>query len=341
MHHPKHFWMFKNMIELGESRGWKFLILVAKKDILEELLSGSGFNYCYIGESQPTLIKKIIQYVKYLCKSYTYSRKFKPDIFIGQAFIHFALVAKFLRLPFIIYEDTEEASILHNLTIPFCKNIITPNCFTKNLGKKHVRIKSIFEFAYLHPNYFKPNIKTLDLIGVEKDETYVVVRFVSWQAHHDLGQSVINTKEKIRIIKEIEKYAKVFISSESILPDKLKEYSIKVPPSRMHDILYYAKLYFGESPTMTAESAILGTPSICLSSWAKQLGNIRYLEEIGLIKAYETEQHKFALANALEWLKNKKIKDIWQMRLKNKLKFNNDVTNDMVERLGAHAKDDE
>ena len=338
MHHPKQFWMFKNVIEVGQNRGWDFLILVAKKDILEELLSSSGFNYCYIGESQPTLIKKIIEHVKYLCKTYYYSRKFKPDVFIGQAFVHFALISKIRRLPFIIYEDTEDASILHNLVIPFCKNIITPNCFNKDLGRKQIRIKSIFEFSYLHPNYFKPNIKTLDLIGIGNNEKFVIIRFVSWEAHHDIGQKRISNRTKLRIIKKIERYAKVLISSEGILPRKLNKYRINLPPSKIHDILFYSTLYFGESPTMAAESAILGTPSICLSSWATKLGNIQYLSNTGLIKAYDTDQQELALANALELLKNKKVKKEWQEHLNTILKNNIDVNSDMVDRLSAISK---
>jgi len=338
MQHPKHFWMFKNLILAGRKKGWNFLVLAAKKDILEELLSSSDFNYCYIGENQPTLIKKIIEYVKYLYKTYYYSRKFRPDVFIGQAFVHFALISKIHRLPFIIYEDTEDASILHNLTIPFCKNIITPNYFTRNLGRKQIRIKSIFEFAYLHPNYFKPNSETLNLIGIGNNEKFVIIRFISWQAHHDFGQKRFTTKTKIEMIKKIEKYAKVFISSEGILPNKLKKYKIILPPTKMHDVLYYAALYIGESPTMTAESAILGTPSICLSSWAKELGNIKYLGKTDLIKAFKTDQQELALAKALEWLKNKKIKEKWQTRLNIILKNNIDVTSDMVDRLSSISR---
>ena len=38
LHHPKQFWLFKNLIIYGNKKGWEFKILISKKDVLEELL---------------------------------------------------------------------------------------------------------------------------------------------------------------------------------------------------------------------------------------------------------------------------------------------------------------
>ena len=66
MHHPKQFWMFKNLIASGQKKGWEFLILASKKDILEDLLKYSGFEYCIIGQNQPSIFRKIIdQYCRF------------------------------------------------------------------------------------------------------------------------------------------------------------------------------------------------------------------------------------------------------------------------------------
>ena len=61
---------------------------------------------------------------------------------------------------------------------------------------------------------------------------------------------------KRRIVKKISKYAKVFISSEGELPDELIKYKIHIKPEYMHHALSQASLFYGESATMAAESAV-------------------------------------------------------------------------------------
>ena len=50
-----------------------------------------------------------------------------------------------------------------------------------------------------------------------------------------------------------------------------------LPPHRIHDAVAFASLLVGDSQSMAAESAILGVPSVRLSSWC---GRIPYLVEI-------------------------------------------------------------
>ena len=75
MHHPKQYWMFKNLIIAGQKKGWEFLILASKKDVLEDLLKNSGFKYKVIGQNQPSIFKKIIELLKHIYFTYKYSKK--------------------------------------------------------------------------------------------------------------------------------------------------------------------------------------------------------------------------------------------------------------------------
>ena len=79
------------------------------------------------------------------------------------------------------------------------------------MGKKHIRFKGFFELAYLHPNNFKPDISVLDDLGMDINDKYVVIRFVSWNAHHDIGHKGMSLEIKKKLIKELEKHAKIFI----------------------------------------------------------------------------------------------------------------------------------
>jgi len=262
MHHPKQFWMFKNLILAGQKKGWEFMVIVSEKDILKDLLKSAGFKFYIIGKNRPTILRKCLEFFKYFYNTYRYSKKFKPDVYIAQTLPHFGFVSTLRGADYYIFEDTEKVSILHSITIPFCTSVFTPDCFEKELGEKQIRIDTYFELLYLHPNYFTPDPSVLEYLKVKKDEKYVIMRFVSWNASHDIGHSGLSLEMKRKAVKEFSKYAKVFISSEGELPEDLKQYQIKIPLERMHDALAFATLLYGESSTMASECACLGTPAI-------------------------------------------------------------------------------
>lgn len=330
MHHPKHFWMFRNLILAGQQRGWEFTILVSKKDVLEDLLKWSGFTYYVIGENQPNMARKIAEFFKYVYYTCKYSAKFKPDVYIGQALPHFGFLAALRSASYFIYEDTEYVSILHKLTVPFCTAVVTPKSFKKKLGAKQVHINSNFELAYLHPNNFTPNPQVLEDIGVNYDEKFAVIRFVSWHAYHDIGENGIAIESKINTVKEISKYAKVFITSEGPLPDALAKYRLDISPEKMHHVLHYAHLCYGESPTMTTESVMVGTPAICISSWAHDLGNFGELMQHGLIMCFAPGDEHIALEKAIIWLTDEVTNQKWNERRKEFLNEKMDVAAFMI-----------
>ncbi len=85
---------------------------------------------------------------------------------------------------------------------------------------------------YLHSNYFKPNRDITNILNVVENEKYVIMRFVSWNAHHDVGQKGLNIATKRNLIKTLSKYAKVFISSEDSLPDEFRPWQISISPRK-------------------------------------------------------------------------------------------------------------
>ena len=125
------------------------------------------------------------------------------------------------------------------------------------------------ELSYLHPNYFKPNKDILNHLKLGVNDRFTFIRFVSWKANHDVGHNGISIENKFLAVKEFEKYGKVFISSEELLPSKFDKYLIKIPKHLIHSVLFYASLVYGESATMASESAVLGTPSIYIDDDGK------------------------------------------------------------------------
>jgi predicted glycosyltransferase len=273
--HPAHVHLFKNFIWEMEKRGHEVLITDRDKEILLDLLNAYGFEYITISKEGKNLSGLAIELLKRDYKLFNIARSYKPDLLIGLLSENLAHIGKLLRIPSVMFTDTEHAKLANMLTLPFTDVILTPSCYKKDLGKKQIRYNGYHELAYLHPNYFTPNPAVLDEIGLSKDDTFIILRFVSWSASHDVGQHGI--KNKIELVRELERYGQVFITSEGGLPKELEKYKIKVSPEKLHDLLYYASLYVGESPTIATESAILGVPAVLVSSWAYKAGNMEEL----------------------------------------------------------------
>ena len=136
---------------------------------------------------------------------------------------------------------------------------------------------------------------------------------------------------KYRVVKELSSYGKVFISSETDIPLELNKYKIDIPPEKMHDALAFASLYFGESPTMTTESALLGTPAVCVSSWAHNCGNFECLRKHNLIYCFEPHNERSALDAGISVLKNDESKKEWLEKRKNLLDETIDVNEFVID----------
>jgi len=206
--------------------------------------------------------------------------------------------------------------------VPFFEQIIWI-CPDLNLvGLSHVT----FDGSKIKANASPKKSQTQQL-GLKEGDPFIIVRFVSWQASHDVGHHGI--LDKSGLVKKLEEYGRVLITSEGSLPNELKSYRINASPEKIHDLLYYALLYFGDSPTMTTESALLGTPGICVSSWACNCGNFKDLSsKYDLLFCYNNEG--IALNKAIELLRTNNIKDDWKTKREKMLKDKIDVTMFMV-----------
>ena len=323
--HPAHVHLFKNFAWEMEKREHKVLFTTRDKEMTVYLLKQYGFEYLSLGKHYKTLKGKIWGLIKYDFLMYNITRKFKPDIFLSHGSIYAAHIAFLFRKPHISLEDTGNMEQIR-LYKPFTKIILTSYSFHKNLGKKQIRYDGYHELAYLHPNYFTPDPSTLELLGVSKNEKYVIMRFVAWSASHDIGRSGLSLDMKRKTVKELSKYAKVFISSESELPDELKKHQIKIPPERMHDALAFATLFVGEGATIASECAMLGTPAIYVNSLTA--GTIEEQERYGLL--YSFRNSNGVLEKALELINTHELEQEWQKRRQKMLSDKIDVTAFMV-----------
>ena len=335
--HPKHVHFRKNVITNLLNNGHEVKIVARKKDITLQLLDAYGFDYEVVGTNYKGLIKKAYSMIKSDIKLFNIARKFKPDILVGGS-PYLAHVSRFIGKPHIGFTDTENATLVNWLSNPFSDVICTPSCYKGKIDpKKHVRYNGYEELAYLLPNYFKPDSSILDNLGLKSDDKYIIIRFVAWDASHDISdKGFINKKEVIDTLKQ---YGKLFISSEEKLPLEYQNYKIDLPPEKIHHLMYYATLFIGESASMACESAILGTPAIFVST--SRRGYTDELEEkYGLVYTFSDHVHgqAQALDKAIELLTNDRTKQEWARRRDIMLSEKIDVTDFIVDLILNYPK---
>lgn len=325
--HPGHVHYFRNFVKEMEKKGHEFLILARDKEVTFKLLDFYNIPYKQRGKGGKGFIGKLLYILIADFRILRYAVRFKPYIFLSFSSTYAGHVAFLLNKPHIVFDDTEHANLEHIMYKPFAKAIITPSCFYKNLGQKQIFFNGYMELCYLHPNQFVPNQDVLDLLQVSKNKKYIIVRFVSWEASHDFGQHGLDYNSKLKIVQELSKYTRVFISSESTIPKELEKFRISIPPQKLHDALSFASLYLGEGGTTASEAAILGVPALYINS-LPLMGYLKDEKEAGLL--FHLNKSEDVLLKAKEILNMENSKENFHEKRQKLIKEKIDVTAFMV-----------
>lgn len=328
--HPAHVHLFKHLAWEMQSKGHIILFTCRDKEFEIQLLSKYGFKFINFGKKFKSTLGKLFGMLVFDFKELMAAIKFKPDIFISHGSIYAAHAAWLIRKPHIAMEDTYNFEQI-KLYLPFTKHVLTSDYKHPLKTKKLIKYSGYHELAYLHPNRFTPDKSILKQLGVEEGEKYVIIRFVSWNASHDLGHKGISYENKLSAIEEFEKYAKVFISSEGKLSPDLERYRIKMQPEKMHDALAFASFIFGESSTMAEEAAMLGVPSIYLFNDSTFYTSHLEKDYQIMFNYSESDSDQLkAINHGIDLLQSVNIKNIWLEKRKRMLEQKIDVTAFMV-----------
>ena len=262
LNHPTDFHFFREFIIESRQKGMSMYITVKQRQYLPELLKFHDVPYILKGKRAYTFWGKLIGLLREIYQLYLLARAIKPEVFISFASPYAAITGRLLRIPVIGFDDTECNPLLHQITPRFSDLIITPRCFQKSFGRKHIRFEGYKESVYLKEIFLEKNLYANEIPEPDQKEPFILVRFVSYHATHELGKKGLSPEEKEEIVHRLKQYHRVYISSEGPLPEKLKIFELKAPPAHIHHLLKNAVLYFGESTTMAAEAALLGTSAI-------------------------------------------------------------------------------
>lgn len=281
INHPGQVHLFMPLARRTIQNGGKVLFTARDKDVTLRLLETSGLPYVVCSKRGKGTLALFWELFCKTRRIISEAKKFCPDVIVSLGSPPAAWAAAFLRIPHIALEDTEHSTEQALLYLPFTRFVLTSTAFRRDLGKKQIRYHGYHELAYLHPKYFIPNPEIIAAMGLSPDKPYSVVRFVSWQASHDIGCHGLDANRQRELIETLAASGPVVLTSEAPLPAELQKHCLIPPPEHIHHVLAFARLYVGEGATMASEAAMLGTPAIYTNPLSA--GTLEEQERYGLL----------------------------------------------------------
>jgi len=280
--HPAHVHVFKNFLRLATARGDEVAITARHKEVTTQLLDAYGFEYEVLSSQREGTVGLATEWATRTPKLGRIARRFKPDVMIGIMGVSIAPVGRILRVPSVVFYDTEVAKRTNAVVYPLATNVVTPDCYEGERRSNQTTYAGYHELAYLHPNRFVPDPNRLAAYGLDADRSYAVVRFVGQDSSHDGDEVAIGDDAKASMVSALAQAGSVVVSSERSLPASIRQYRLEGPVEDIHHVLAQASVVVGESATMASEAAVVGTPSIFLGQTSRGYVN-ELADRYGLI----------------------------------------------------------
>jgi hypothetical protein len=331
--HPAHVHLLKYFIWTMKEQGHKIIVTVRDIPAAKRLLKIYNIDYIQFGSKSFSLIGKAFKQLVYDKLILDLVKEHNIEIGIGTS-LTIAQVSRISKMKSFILDDDDSAvqPLFTKFVHPCADYLISPDVLNFERKKKnHITYAGYHELAYLHPDRFIPDSSVLEESGIKKGEDFFILRFNAFKAHHDFGIKGISNENKHKLINLLKENGKIFITTEKDIDSEFEEYRLKVAPDKIHSLLYYAKMFIGDSQTMTSEAAVLGTPSFRCNSFA---GRISYLNEeeykYGLAFGFKPTEFEFMIRIIKQYLRVNNLKDIWQRKRKKMLTDKIDVTSFFV-----------
>jgi predicted glycosyltransferase len=345
IHHPAQAHFFRYIVSELEAQGHEVRVCVRDKEVATDLLEAFDIDHRVLARmadsySLPGLLASQVGYLARLVRE---ARRFDPDVITSIGGVEIAYVAPLAGARSVAFNDSEGMPV-HDVSLPLVDVICTPRAYHRDFGSRHVRYDGYHELAYLHPDRFRPSADRLREAGLEPGEPYFVLRFVAWQANHDMGKQGLSPATKRELADSLSEHGAVYITSEADLPREFEQYRTPIPPELAHDLLAFADLYVGDSQTMTTEAALLGTPAVRSNSFVGDgdMSNFVELEERYEL-LYNRADDREALELVERLLADPTTEETWQRRRERLLADKIDVTEfavDVIEQEGRKAPGD-
>lgn len=315
--HPGQVHLFRHVIGLLKQKNHKVTVTVKEIPAVIKLLDAYNIPYISLGKKFDSVFLKGLSQLKFNYNLLRIARREKVDISIGSS-ITITHVSVFHKMKAVVLDDDDaEAVRLFSLFAhPFADCILSPSALShQRKGQKELVYSGTHELFYLHPNYFLADSTVIEEVGLEKDQPFFIVRFVSGKAYHDKGEKWMSVSQKLKLIELLEHHGKVFITTEREIEPEFRKWQLQIPPERIHHLMFYASLFVGDSQTMTSEAAILGTPAVKCNTFAHILSVPNMLEEkYDLCYSFQPYEFESMLIKISDLLAMADLKNIWRQK---------------------------
>ncbi|PKI13058.1 hypothetical protein [Colwellia sp. 12G3] len=285
--HPSQFWMMKALYDTAPS-DVEIQWFIRDKDVTKKLIDSFEIPYTLVSKAQRGIIGNAFELALNIFKFLLFSKKNKIDIWLSK-YGAVNIAAWILNQPNISFndDDADIVPLIAYTSYPFANKVLCTN-WTRmvKFESKAVFYPSFHELFYLHPNRFTKDLnKVLSNLNMRELQPYVIIRLSSLEAHHDVTAEGISADLLRTIIKMIGNEYQVYISSEKDISPEFSRYQLKIEAGDMHHILAFSNACIADSQTMIAEAAILGIPSLRISTFSKKIGYLQELERRGLCQS--------------------------------------------------------
>lgn len=331
--HPAHIHLFRNAMKIWQSHGHSVVVTTRDKDVTLDLLEAYGLPYHVVSKARKGTLGLAIEMLEHDLGVLRAAIQHRSRFLIGTS-VSITHVAPLIGAKSIVFneDDASVAKSFVRLSYPFGHLIVTPKVLKEDHGKKHITYEGYQKLAYLHPNQFSPDPSIKEKLGLMPEERYFLLRFVSHRAAHDVGEYGMGRDLRLRMIDFLNQYGRVFITSESDLPEEISSYQIRINPAEIHHVLAFASVFIGDSQSMAVEAALLGTPSLRINSFADRCSVLQELHnKYKLCYSLFPSEEEQIFSLLKQWLGDENLRATWHQKRQKMLAEKIDVTPWMVD----------
>ena len=276
--HPSQLWLLHALVEeLDEAI--QPLWYLRDKDVMRALAESLNITPMYCSRSATGMAGTALELLRTIPVVRRESRHRRIKLWIskyGAANIG-AFAAGVSSLSF-NDDDYDVVPLVAWTSYPFARAILATSVTRMGpFSHKALRYRGFHELFYLHPSRFTPDPTVSSELSIDTTQPLALLRLSALRAHHDRGAIGISPQLLRDIVGRLVSTHRIVISSETDIPGEFDQFRLSIPPHRMHHVLARADVVIGDSQTVSAEAAVLGTPSVRINTF---VGRISYLEEL-------------------------------------------------------------
>lgn len=294
--HPAHVHVLRNLRGELMSRGHDVIVTSRNKDVAVDLLDAYAIPHTVLSAQRSGAIGLGSELARRTTRLVGLARRERIDALVGLMGPSIAPAGRILRRPSFVLYDTEVATRTNRWVYPLATEVITPRSYSGPVRGTHTTYAGYHELAYLHPNRFTPDAARLAAFGLG-DQPFVVIRLPSLDSSHDTAEVKSSGRAWIEGLDTMRKTHAIVVSSEGPPPTTLADLRLEGPIEDIHHVLAHADLVVGESATMAAEAAVLGTPAVFIGATSRG-----YVDDIerryGLISRFTPDEFPDAMERA-------------------------------------------